>query len=137
MGSSTTTIPFVLPGNTVLGNTFARIRLNKTGNIGPTGLATNGEAFILQNPDLDAETSWNYEIGTKVRYDRYSGGLHLFYNDLTDFITLAFLDPEDDRCADVPPNLLSFGVNARKGDLSMLRPDHAVLVVAPRYRRKQ
>ncbi len=60
-----------------------------------TGLATNGEAFILQNPDLDSESSWNYEIGTKVRYERYSGGLHLFYNDLTDFITLEFLGVVD------------------------------------------
>jgi hemoglobin/transferrin/lactoferrin receptor protein len=60
-----------------------------------TGLATNGEAFILQNPDLDSESSWNYEIGTKVRYDRYSGGLHVFYNDLTDFITLEFLGVVD------------------------------------------
>jgi len=60
-----------------------------------TGLATNGEAFILQNPDLESERSWNYEIGTKVRYDRYSGGLHFFYNDLTDFITLEFLGVVD------------------------------------------
>ncbi len=60
-----------------------------------TGIATNGEAFILQNPDLDSERSWNYEIGTKVRYDRYSGGLHVFYNDLTDFITLEFLGEID------------------------------------------
>ncbi len=60
-----------------------------------TGLATNGEAFILQNPDLDSESSWNYEVGTKVRYERYSGGLHVFYNDLTDFITLEFLGTID------------------------------------------
>jgi hemoglobin/transferrin/lactoferrin receptor protein len=60
-----------------------------------TGLATNGEAFILQNPDLESESSWNYEIGTKVRYERYSGGLHVFYNDLTDFITLEFLGTVD------------------------------------------
>jgi hemoglobin/transferrin/lactoferrin receptor protein len=56
-----------------------------------TGMSTDQTTFILQNPDLSAESSWNYEIGTKVRYDRYSGGLHLFYNDLTDFITLVFL----------------------------------------------
>ena len=59
------------------------------------GLATNGEAYILQNPDLASESSWNYEIGTKVRYDRYSGGLHIFYNDLTDFISLEFLGELD------------------------------------------
>jgi len=56
-----------------------------------TGRSTDQTTFILQNPDLDSESSWNYEIGTKVRYERYSGGLHLFYNDLTDFITLVFL----------------------------------------------
>jgi hemoglobin/transferrin/lactoferrin receptor protein len=43
-----------------------------------TGMSTDQTTFILQNPDLSAESSWNYEIGTKVRYDRYSGGLHLF-----------------------------------------------------------
>jgi len=61
-----------------------------------TGMSTDQTTFILQNPDLDSESSWNYEIGTKVRYDRYSGGFHIFYNDLTDFITLEFLgeDPE-------------------------------------------
>jgi hemoglobin/transferrin/lactoferrin receptor protein len=66
------------------------------------GLATNGEAYILQNPDLSSESSWNYEIGTKVRYERYSGGLHFFYNDLTDFITLEFLDLDDQRCTSPP-----------------------------------
>jgi hemoglobin/transferrin/lactoferrin receptor protein len=66
------------------------------------GLATNGEAYILQNPDLSSESSWNYEIGTKVRYDRYSGGLHFFYNDLTDFITLEFLELNDNLCPSPP-----------------------------------
>ena len=61
-----------------------------------TGLATTQDTFIIQNPDLTSESSWNYEIGTKVRYDRYTGGLHLFYNDLTDFITLEFLGIDPD-----------------------------------------
>jgi hemoglobin/transferrin/lactoferrin receptor protein len=67
-----------------------------------TGMSTDQTTFILQNPDLSAESSWNYEIGTKVRYDRYSGGFHLFYNDLTDFITLEFLEPGDERCTSPP-----------------------------------
>jgi TonB-dependent heme/hemoglobin receptor len=66
------------------------------------GLATNGQAYILQNPGLSSESSWNYEIGTKVRYDRYSGGLHFFYNDLSDFITFEFLDIDDPRCTSPP-----------------------------------
>jgi len=57
------------------------------------GLASTGDTYILQNPYLDAETSWNYEAGFKVRYDRYSGGLTVYYNDLNNFITLEFLDP--------------------------------------------
>ena len=66
------------------------------------GLATNGEAYILQNPGLSSESSWNYEIGTKVRYDRYSGGLHFFYNELSDFITLEVLDLDDPNCTSPP-----------------------------------
>ncbi len=56
-----------------------------------TGVSTDQTTIILQNPSLNAESSWNYEVGTKVRYDRYSGGLHIFYNELKDFITLEFL----------------------------------------------
>jgi hemoglobin/transferrin/lactoferrin receptor protein len=59
------------------------------------GLASTGDTFILQNPFLDSETSWNYEAGFKVRYDHYSGGLTLYYNDLNNFITLEFLDPSE------------------------------------------
>ncbi len=59
------------------------------------GLASTGDTFILQNPFLDSETSWNYEVGFKVRYDRYSGGLNVYYNDLNNFITLEFLDPSE------------------------------------------
>jgi len=56
------------------------------------GLATTGDTFIFQNPDLDPESSWNYEAGFKVRYDTHSGGLTFFYNDLTDFIAFEFID---------------------------------------------
>ncbi|MGD8441702.1 MAG: TonB-dependent receptor, partial [Holophagae bacterium] len=59
------------------------------------GPATTGDTFILQNPDLDPEKSWNYEAGFKVRYERASGGLNVFYNDLTDFISFEFLGEQD------------------------------------------
>jgi outer membrane receptor protein involved in Fe transport len=45
-------------------------------------------------PDLDSETSLNYELGFKARYDRYFGGLSLYYNDIQDFIT--FVDFGDE-----------------------------------------
>jgi hemoglobin/transferrin/lactoferrin receptor protein len=67
-----------------------------------TGISTDQTTWILQNPYLDSESSWNYEIGTKIRYSRYSGGLHLFYNDLTDFVTLEFLDLDDPSCTSPP-----------------------------------
>jgi hemoglobin/transferrin/lactoferrin receptor protein len=73
-----------------------------------TGAASTGDTWILQNPALSPETSWNYEAGFKVRYDRASGGLNFFYNDLTDFIGFAFLDPDDPRLNDpeiCPPGL--------------------------------
>ena len=67
------------------------------------GFATTGDTYIVQNPELSPETSWNYEAGFKVRYERASGGLNFFYNDLTDFIGFVFLDPDDPRSADCPP----------------------------------
>jgi len=70
-----------------------------------TGLASTGDTWILQNPDLTSETSWNYEVGFKTRYDRYSGGLNFFYNDLTNFIGLEFLNPGDPGYEDCPPGL--------------------------------
>jgi hemoglobin/transferrin/lactoferrin receptor protein len=59
------------------------------------GPATTGDTFILQNPDLEPEKSWNYEAGFKIRYERASGGLNVFYNDLTDFISFEFLGEQD------------------------------------------
>ena len=59
------------------------------------GPATTGDTFILQNPDLGPESSWNYEVGFKARYEQASGGLNLFYNDLTDFIGFEFLGEQD------------------------------------------
>jgi hemoglobin/transferrin/lactoferrin receptor protein len=61
-----------------------------------SGLATTGDVLIVQNPDLGSESSWNYEIGTKVRYDTYSGGLHFFYNDLNDFISFETIGIDPD-----------------------------------------
>jgi hemoglobin/transferrin/lactoferrin receptor protein len=61
------------------------------------GPATEPGFFIVQNPDLGPETSLNYEAGFKVRYDRYSGGLNLFYNDVSDFITFVEIGPDPDE----------------------------------------
>lgn len=57
-----------------------------------TGFATTGDTYIVQNPELNSESSWNYEIGFKARYDTHSAGFNVFYNDLTDFIGFEFLD---------------------------------------------
>jgi hemoglobin/transferrin/lactoferrin receptor protein len=54
------------------------------------GLASTGDTWIEQNPDLSSETSLNYEAGFKVRYARYSGGLTVYYNDVRDLIALVF-----------------------------------------------
>jgi hemoglobin/transferrin/lactoferrin receptor protein len=60
------------------------------------GLASTGDTYIQQNPNLKSETSLNYELGFKVRYARYSGGFNVYQNNVNDFIGLVFLgaDPE-------------------------------------------
>ena len=60
------------------------------------GLVSTGDTFFVQNPDLDPEISLNYEAGFKVRYPRYSGGLTVYYNDLTDFIGFEFIGTDPD-----------------------------------------
>jgi hemoglobin/transferrin/lactoferrin receptor protein len=67
-----------------------------------TGEEPNTGLFIIQNPDLDSETSLNYEVGFKARYDRYFGGLSVYYNDVQDFITFGFVGPEDPDFRDCP-----------------------------------
>ncbi len=55
--------------------------------------------YLVQNPDLGSESSLNYELGFKVRYDRYYGGVNVYYSDVKDLITFVELgpDPEDPR----------------------------------------
>jgi hemoglobin/transferrin/lactoferrin receptor protein len=60
------------------------------------GFASTGDTFIIQNPDLDSESSLNYEAGFKARYGRYFGGLTVFYNDLQDFISFEFIGEDPD-----------------------------------------
>ena len=56
-----------------------------------TGSVSQPGYWVVQNPDLTSERSLNYEMGFKVRYDRYYGGLNVFYNDIRDFITFVEL----------------------------------------------
>jgi hemoglobin/transferrin/lactoferrin receptor protein len=60
------------------------------------GFASTGDTFIIQNPDLDSESSLNYEAGFKARYGRYFGGFTVFYNDLQDFISFEFIGEDPD-----------------------------------------
>ena len=55
------------------------------------GVATTGDTYIEQNPNLKSETSLNYELGFKVRYDRYTGGFNVYRNKVHDFINTVFL----------------------------------------------
>ncbi len=60
------------------------------------GLATTGDTYIQQNPNLKPEHSLNYELGFKVRYARYAGSFNVYQDNVRDFINLAFLgtDPQ-------------------------------------------
>jgi len=59
------------------------------------GGATEPGYFIVQNPELTSERSLNYEAGFKVRYDRYFGGLNVFYNDVRDLITFVEIGEDE------------------------------------------
>jgi hemoglobin/transferrin/lactoferrin receptor protein len=62
--------------------------------------AFSGQVFfdtiLVQNPDLSSETSLNYEVGAKLRSDRFFGGLNFFYNDVDDFISYEIFDQDPD-----------------------------------------
>lgn len=60
------------------------------------GIATTGDTYIEQNPNLLPETSLNYELGFKYRYAKFAGGFNVFQNDVHNFIGLVFLgkDPQ-------------------------------------------
>ena len=55
------------------------------------GLATTGDTFIEQNPNLDSERSINVDVGFKVRYEKYFGGFSYFHNSIRDLIATVFL----------------------------------------------
>jgi len=98
--------PFDVSQTAPAGNVSARYQV--TGNVALTatvgrgfrapniqersffGLATTGDTFIVQNPNLMPETSLNYELGFKYRYARFSGGLNVFRNNVHNFIGLVF-----------------------------------------------
>lgn len=61
-----------------------------------TGSVSEPGYWVVQNPDLSSESSTNYEIGFKFRYDRYYGGLNFFYNDISDLITFVDLGQDPD-----------------------------------------
>ncbi|WP_248616606.1 TonB-dependent receptor domain-containing protein [Photobacterium halotolerans] len=49
-------------------------------------LACRGKCSVVGNPDLKAETSLSYELGTSYEADRWGAGLTLFQNDIDDMI---------------------------------------------------
>jgi len=61
-----------------------------------TGSVSEPGYWVVQNPDLSSESSINYEIGFKLRYDRYFGGINFFYNNISDLITFVELGTDPD-----------------------------------------
>lgn len=55
-------------------------------------VSCGGRCFLSGNPDLEPETSTNYEIGLETRYDRWDGSVVLFHNKVKDMIQAVY-DP--------------------------------------------
>jgi hemoglobin/transferrin/lactoferrin receptor protein len=100
-------VPFDESNSAVSGSVGARYAVTEhvelTGTIGRAfrapniqersfyGLASTGDTWVLQNPDLDPETALNADIGFKIRYSRYSGAFSLYNNTVKNLISLVFL----------------------------------------------
>lgn len=55
-------------------------------------VSCGGRCFLSGNPNLEPETSTNYEIGLETRYDRWDGSVVLFHNKVKDMIQAVY-DP--------------------------------------------
>ncbi|MDQ2101193.1 TonB-dependent receptor plug domain-containing protein [Azospirillum isscasi] len=55
-------------------------------------VSCGGRCFLSGNPDLEPETSTNYEIGVETRHDRWDGSVVLFHNKVKDMIQAVY-DP--------------------------------------------
>ncbi|WP_282184590.1 TonB-dependent receptor plug domain-containing protein [Azospirillum brasilense] len=55
-------------------------------------VSCGGRCFLSGNPDLEPETSTNYEIGLETRHDRWDGSVVLFHNKVKDMIQAVY-DP--------------------------------------------
>ncbi|WP_247888198.1 TonB-dependent receptor domain-containing protein [Azospirillum brasilense] len=53
-------------------------------------VSCGGRCFLSGNPDLEPETSTNYEIGLETRYDRWDGSVVLFHNKVKDMIQAVY-----------------------------------------------
>ncbi|ACT11516.1 MULTISPECIES: TonB-dependent receptor domain-containing protein [Pectobacterium] len=53
---------------------------------GYTKAACRGQCYIVGNPDLKAETSISYELGTAYEAEHFGTGITLFNNDIKDMI---------------------------------------------------
>ncbi|MBL0910696.1 TonB-dependent receptor, partial [Pectobacterium carotovorum] len=51
---------------------------------GYTKAACRGQCYIVGNPDLKAETSISYELGTAYEAEHFGTGITLFNNDIKD-----------------------------------------------------
>ncbi len=48
--------------------------------------------YFIQNPDLEAETNTNYEVGVKSQYDKFAVEAAIFYSKIRDLITAVNVD---------------------------------------------
>jgi hypothetical protein len=71
VGGVQETLTYSVPDNAAIGTTFARFRLNKEGNLGPTGPALNGEVEdylvnIIVNPYLNPNNRYDVSGDNRV-----------------------------------------------------------------------
>ncbi|MEQ9915549.1 TonB-dependent receptor [Pectobacterium aroidearum] len=64
--------------------------------------ACRGFCYLVGNPNLKAETSISYEIGTAYEAERFGGGVTLFNNDIKDMIQSEAWDYDRTKIVNLP-----------------------------------
>lgn len=53
----------------------------------------DGPGYDQGNPNLDPETSWNFDVGAKANYEKFTATTSVFYNIIEDYIIKRLTNP--------------------------------------------
>jgi outer membrane receptor protein involved in Fe transport len=91
----------------IFGNLSRAYRAASLNEMFYTGIT--GRGFIIANPDLSPEKSFNLDAGLKLIFKRFFAGIYSFYYEINDLIERYLIDPDE--------RIYAYG-NVNKGKIS-------------------